>query len=417
MARVSNIRWDPECYEQATGSFEAEKPDESFLVAFVKEKEDPFKKGHVIYDVKRVLIAEEDDYQIRNSTYFKMKRSFHDKVGAVAKETGLLPRVFHHCQPIDVLSSTDVKTGKKVEDYYGPGTLTGSYNHTHRFFQLNGNRFDLVPWDVADGKTARHELAFGEDIQRLLLSSSVIVAGAGGIAWKMAVDLALLGIGRIGIVDPDVLDISNLGRIAVDQVEVGSMKAEVLQAYLERLRPNLICDSWCLKVQKVPESIFKNYDVMIVATDNFNSRIYCNRISIKLKMPSIQIAAKVSENEKLISCRSLIPGETRCFECGKTFGTKDLDHDFRTEEETKRLAKNYGSRKPVPSIVSLNSMAAGIAVDMLIRVIVQKDIAPYVYLNLHTLELQEFFEDRDPDCLACSNIAQPDSKFSGRETE
>src|ERR671924_1190489 len=92
---------------------------------------------------------------------------------------------------------------------------------------------------------ARHVVLdeVGEDGQLKLLQSSVLVVGAGGLGSPLIQYLAAAGIGRIGIVDDDTVDISNLQRQTIHRLDdVGKPKAESAADFVRRLNPEITAD-------------------------------------------------------------------------------------------------------------------------------------------------------------------------------
>jgi molybdopterin/thiamine biosynthesis adenylyltransferase len=406
-SRVSLLDWDLDPYGKMVKYFEQCKPKESIAIGYVELRPDSFRPGWIQYDVRDVLTPKDSDYLKRTPGYVKMRTEFKHKIAEFQFNTNLKPKVFSHCQPQDVLSETDDKNGRRVEEFYHD-TVTGSYNFSNRFFRLTSEgRWELVPWSVNDGTHERQILAFGVEAQRRIASSRVLIAGVGGVGWKLGVDCALKGYNE-GFVDPDKIDRSNLSRIAEPEAVIGSCKAQRLEELILQLRPNLIIESWSSKVQNVPPAQFKKYDAILVATDNVNSRKYLNRISLTYRIPSIQVGCSL-ENGRAVSCRTVLPGITPCYECYKEFTPEQMRHDHYTDQQLEWLKQhNYGIPEPVPSVVDVNSIAAGLAGDALFRVITNQPIIFQAYFDIKNMQLRISKNERDPNCQACSNIPDYD---------
>jgi sulfur-carrier protein adenylyltransferase/sulfurtransferase len=114
--------------------------------------------------------------------------------------------------------------------------------------------------------------------QRKLLNSSVLLLGAGGLGSPAAMYLAAAGVGKIGIVDFDVVDASNLQRQLLHGVDdIGRPKAESAADTLRSLNPDV--EVVPIKEHVNSENamrIFKPYDVIIDGTDNFPTRYLAN---------------------------------------------------------------------------------------------------------------------------------------------
>ena len=154
---------------------------------------------------------------------------------------------------------------------------------------------------------------FGLPAQQLLQNSKVLIIGAGGLGTPCAQYLNGAGVGTIGLIDDDIISLSNLPRQTLfNDNEVGLPKIEVLFKKLKLQNPdtNFICHKEFL----VPEnalSIIQNYDLVIDASDNFGTRYLVNDSCIILNKPFIYGA--VYEFEGQVSVLNYMGGPTyRC---------------------------------------------------------------------------------------------------------
>jgi molybdopterin/thiamine biosynthesis adenylyltransferase len=405
-SKVSYLEWELHPYLQAVNAFELGKPLETVLAGLVKEYPDPFRPAWVYQIVKEVVIPREDEYECRTSSYLKTKSSFKQRVIETANKLDLVPKLGDHCQPIDCLSGTDIENAWKHERYYH-NTVTGSYNIFHRFFRITESGPVMIPWSVRKGIDVRSELAHGWKVQYKVRTTRLFVAGVGGIGWKFTKDSTMKGFGRLDIGEPDTLEYSNLSRIDVPEAAVGGKKAEILQRIIQQLRPNLLCDIWDCKVQEIPQGDLEKCDVYMVFTDNVLSRCYMNRLSLRTGIPSIQVGANLADEKRAVSVRTVIPGMTPCYECNKTFTLEQMQRDYFTPEQLQAMKNSprpYNLPAPVPSIVDVNSVAAGLAGEALFRLLTNQKIIPQFHLDLKNMQLQAYEGKRDTHCLACSNF-------------
>jgi sulfur-carrier protein adenylyltransferase/sulfurtransferase len=125
--------------------------------------------------------------------------------------------------------------------------------------------------------------------QRKLLNSSVLLLGAGGLGSPAAMYLAAAGLGKIGIVDFDVVDASNLQRQLLHGVDdIGRPKADSAADTLHSLNPDV--DVVAIKEHVNSENamrIFEPYDVIIDGTDNFPTRYLANDAAHFLAKPLV----------------------------------------------------------------------------------------------------------------------------------
>jgi len=130
---------------------------------------------------------------------------------------------------------------------------------------------------------------FGESAQLKLKQAKVLVIGAGGLGCPALQYLAAAGVGTLGIVDDDVVSLSNLQRqILFAESEVGQRKAEVASRKLEAMNPHIRCVPHVarLMVDNAMELIGE-YDVIVDGTDNFPTRYLINDACVLANKPLI----------------------------------------------------------------------------------------------------------------------------------
>ena len=114
--------------------------------------------------------------------------------------------------------------------------------------------------------------------QKKLLKSSVLIVGIGGLGSPIAIYLAALGIGKIGIVDKDNVEISNLSRqIIFTTNDVKKNKSSVAINKLRKINPDLQLQSFNknLTIQNINQ-VAKNFDLIVDGSDNFRTRFLIN---------------------------------------------------------------------------------------------------------------------------------------------
>lgn len=127
----------------------------------------------------------------------------------------------------------------------------------------------------------------GREGQEKLKNARVLVIGAGGLGSPLLIYLAAAGVGTIGIVDDDVVSLSNLQRqVLYTTAEVGSKKVEVASQKLKALYPELEIQSFDLRLNEDnTEKLFQDYDAIADCTDNYKTRSLIGAVSAKLGKP------------------------------------------------------------------------------------------------------------------------------------
>lgn len=153
----------------------------------------------------------------------------------------------------------------------------------------------------------------GSKGQRKLLNSSVLVIGAGGLGSAALLYLAAAGTGRIGIVDDDRVELSNLQRQIIHFTpDIG--KAKVLSAFekISNLNPDVRVEIHNLRIdEKNIFDLIKDYDVIVECSDNIHTKLIVNDASVVSGKP-IVIGAVVRFFGYVLT---IIPGKSACYRC------------------------------------------------------------------------------------------------------
>ena len=125
--------------------------------------------------------------------------------------------------------------------------------------------------------------------QKKLKAASILCIGAGGLGSPIALYLAAAGVGRIGLVDPDVVDFSNLQRqILHGTDDVGRKKLNSARDRVKAVNPNVQIDLHdCLFRSENARKLVEAYDIVIDGTDNFPTRYLSNDVCVLAKRPNI----------------------------------------------------------------------------------------------------------------------------------
>ena len=129
----------------------------------------------------------------------------------------------------------------------------------------------------------------GEEGQRKLKAASVLLVGAGGLGSPLALYLAAAGVGRLGLIDADEVDASNLQRqILYAHVEVGRPKVEAARDRLAGINPHVeVVEHRERLTAGNAERILSGYDLVADGSDNFPTRYLVNDACVKLGIPDV----------------------------------------------------------------------------------------------------------------------------------
>jgi adenylyltransferase/sulfurtransferase len=155
--------------------------------------------------------------------------------------------------------------------------------------QARAASVNLSPQEVA--RYSRHLIMpeVGMDGQKRLKASSVLLIGAGGLGSPLGLYLAAAGVGRMGLVDFDVVDFSNLQRqIMHGTPDVGRPKLHSARDRLAAINPEVKLDLYETHLTSANAfDILRPYDVVIDGTDNFATRYLVNDACVLLKKPNV----------------------------------------------------------------------------------------------------------------------------------
>jgi molybdopterin/thiamine biosynthesis adenylyltransferase/rhodanese-related sulfurtransferase len=153
----------------------------------------------------------------------------------------------------------------------------------------------------------------GEEGQRKLTEAKVLLLGAGGLGAPTALYLAAAGVGTIGMVDDDVVDLSNLQRQVIHSTEtIGIPKVDSAEQAINALNPNVnvIKHQLRLDASNIMD-VIKDYDIIVDGVDNFPTRYLLNDASVRLKIPVVSAAILGFEGQLSV----FAPYEGPCYRC------------------------------------------------------------------------------------------------------
>src|SRR5207247_5559404 len=128
----------------------------------------------------------------------------------------------------------------------------------------------------------------GMDGQKRLKAASILLIGAGGLGSPLGLYLAAAGVGRIGIVDFDVVDFSNLQRQIIHGTpDVGRSKLQSAKDRIQAINPHVDVQTYEVMVSSANAlKLFEPYDVILDGTDNFPTRYLTNDACVLLGKPN-----------------------------------------------------------------------------------------------------------------------------------
>ena len=163
--------------------------------------------------------------------------------------------------------------------------------------------------------------------QKKLLKSSVLIVGAGGLGSPIAIYLTSLGVGKIGLIDKDNIEMSNLARqIIFDTKDIKKNKSSVAIKKLKKINPDLNFKSFNKKLTKKNiKYIAKDFDLIVDGSDNFRTRFLINDYCLENR--KILISGAISKFDGQVYTFNFTKKKSPCLRCFIPDEPDDLDTD------------------------------------------------------------------------------------------
>lgn len=238
------------------------------------------------------------------------------------------------------------------------------------------------------------------EVQKNIEKSHAIILGCGGIGNLVAVALATAGIGRLTLIDNDLIEYSNLTRqFLFNEDDIGKNKVDVLQKELHRRNPKTIINT--LKLQITAEkglSDLPKCNIIVLSADKPANLIrWVNAYSIRTKTPFINIGYV----EDIVTWGPLvIPEVTSCWECNSLIIDSD---DSAIGDLIREINENYQA----PSNPVTNTIASGCGVGDILKFLGRfgdiQSLNQKVAFFTYKPEIRTYYSVKNANCSACGN--------------
>lgn len=149
--------------------------------------------------------------------------------------------------------------------------------------------------------------------QKMLAQAKILVCGAGGLGSTVLANLTSIGIGTIGIVDNDTLELSNLNRQYIHKFEnLGKVKVESAKQWIKEFNPEINVQTYQMRLDENNYAdIVKDYDLIMDCFDSFKSKFLLNKIAVQTG----KILIHGGVTEFFGQATVIKPGKTACLNC------------------------------------------------------------------------------------------------------
>lgn len=152
--------------------------------------------------------------------------------------------------------------------------------------------------------------------QQQLLDARVLIIGAGGLGSSLIAYLAAAGVGHLGIIDDDRVELSNLARQIIHETgDIGRLKVESANDRVAELNPDVEISTYAHALDETnARDIIARYDIVADGCDNFETRFLVNKICVALNKPLVSAAIAGWQGQVMTIAPSLAP-EAGCYQC------------------------------------------------------------------------------------------------------
>jgi len=255
----------------------------------------------------------------------------------------------------------------------------------------------------------RQVRAFGIAGQQALSRVRVAVVGLGGTGSVVAQQLAHLGVKRFVLIDPDLVEPTNLNRLVGSSVaDVGSPKVSVAARHIKTINTQAECEEIVGDITYPDVAAhLTSVDFIFGCTDSMASRAVMNQLAYQYLVPCIDVGVGIyvdTGKVQYITGRTqmLSPG-LPCMVCTDKLDAEQIRRELMTDEERRKDQYIQGEQVPQPAVVSLNSTVSSAAVTMFLAAVtgIPSDARLLHYDGVRG-SMRPAGMDPRPHCIACS---------------
>ena len=232
-------------------------------------------------------------------------------------------------------------------------------------------------------------LEIGLSGQKKIGEAKVLIIGVGGLGSPAALYLAASGVGTLGLIDGDTVDISNLQRQVLHFTpDIGFPKTESASIKLSSLNPSVRLNTYQENFDdKNGPDLVGNYDIVIDASDNLKTKLLVNKICVARQVPLVHAGIFQFQGQIM----TVLPGKTACYQCVCNC----------LKDDSVDLDPVAGPLGPVAGIIGTMQALECLKYIVGITTLLTNAI---LLINFTTMDFHKISISPNPDCTACGRL-------------
>jgi proteasome lid subunit RPN8/RPN11 len=401
--------------------------EETCAILFGRAVEVDGKLARII--VRESREASASSYEIRTSTRAQLRPEFVAEAAQRARQSKESV-IFVHTHPFAMnhFSSIDDDGEKKLQDFFAQRVpciahaamlITPEATIARELGKKEALEVVAIGPDVTFGQSCirdeqdnqydRQIRAFGKEGQSILKRLRVAIVGLGGTGSVVLQELAHLGVSDFVLLDPDVIEETNLNRlVGSGPDDIGASKVELAKKTALRINPNSKVSARQQSVLSVKSTLgLADVDFIFGCTDSHGSRAVLNQFAYQYLVPTIDMGVVIATSKNKVShvaarTQMLAPG-IACLVCGNLLDAEEIRRDMLTEFERQEDPYILGDAEPAPAVISLNATIASMAVTMFLNSCTDiPGSARFLNYNAITGTTRPAMCAQHPSCIVCS---------------
>ena len=262
-----------------------------------------------------------------------------------------------------------------------------------------------------DDRYDRQVRAFGADGQHLLSTLRVGIVGLGGTGSVVTQQLAHLGVGAFQLIDPDVIETTNLNRV-VGALPIhafaAAKKVDVAADVIRSINPAaaVTTSGGDIRDEATARSLL-DCDFFFACTDSHGSRAVLTQLAYQYRLPGIDMGVAVHAREGAVTHVAgrvqMLASGLACLSCSAVLDPEEVRRDLLTDDERRADPYIVGEAVPQPAVISINSATASLAVTMMLSALTGMPFeGRHLRLRLETGLVKPVHVEPNPRCPICS---------------